>query len=210
LDRRKFLLSSSLAVPGLLLFKHTGRFYMNKKAKGLKQQNFNEDLIKKLADASISLAKQNGASYSDFRLSNFRSQRIFTRENVIQDISDNENYGFSVRVLIDGAWGFASSSTLSETEVLKITNLASEISKANKIIQKRRVELVPVPAYVDEWKAPVKKNPFDVSADEKVNFLFQITKRQNLSEPIIVRLLYGLLTSGNILPLQSVLILNRK
>lgn len=177
MDRRKFLLSSSLAVPGLLLFKHTGRFYKKEKAMTLKQKIFDEDYIKKLADASIVQSKLNGASYSDFRLSNFKSQRISTRENIIQDITDDENYGFSVRVLIDGSWGFASSSTVSEAEVLRISNLASEISKANKIIQKRRVELVPVPAYTDEWKAPIKKNPLDVSVAEKVEFLFKINEK---------------------------------
>jgi len=150
---------------------------MNEKAVTLKQKNYDDENIKKLADKSISLSKQNGASYSDFRLSNFISQRISTRENVIQDISDNENYGFSVRVLVDGAWGFASSSTFNETEVARVTNLACDIAKANKIIQRRKVELVPVPPYTDEWKTPVKKNPFDVSIDEKVDFLFKINDK---------------------------------
>jgi TldD protein len=177
LNRRKFLLSTSLALPAILLTKRTGKNYMKQKSVRLKQKNFDDEYLKKLADKSISLSKKNGASYSDFRISNFRSQRISTRENVIQDISDNENYGFSARVLVDGAWGFASSSTLSEMEVDRVTNLACEIAKANKVIQNRRVELVPVPAYIDEWKTPIKKNPFDVSIDEKVDFLFKINEK---------------------------------
>ena len=150
---------------------------MKEKALSVKQIIYDDEVIKKFADKSISLSKQNGASYSDFRLSNFISQRISTRENVIQDISDSENYGFSVRVLIDGAWGFSSSSTLNESEVGRVTNLACDIAKANKIIQNRKVELVPVPAYTDKWKTPVKKNPFEVSIDEKVDFLFKINDK---------------------------------
>ena len=177
MDRRKFLLFSSLAFPAVIAGKLTGKYKIKEKDIGMKQKNYDDEYIKKLADKSISLSKQKGASYSDFRLSNFRSQRISTRENVIQDISDSENYGFSVRVLVDGTWGFASSSTLSETEVDRITNLACDIAKANRIIQTRRVELVPVPAYTDEWKTPIKKNPFDVSIDEKVDFLFKINEK---------------------------------
>lgn len=150
---------------------------MKEKTDILKQKNYDDEYLRKLADKAISLAKQNGASYCDFRLSNFRSQRISTRENVIQDISDDENYGFSVRVVLDGAWGFASSSSLSESEVNRVALLVCEIARANKKIQKRRVELVPVPAFEDFWKTPIKKNPFDVSIDEKVNFLFKINEK---------------------------------
>lgn len=143
----------------------------------MKQKTYDDDFIKKLADLAISLSKKNGASYSDFRLSNFKSQRISTRENVIQGISENENFGFSVRVLVDGAWGFASSSTFNEAEVKRVTELACGIAKANKVIQTRNVELVAVPSYNDTWKTPIKKNPFDVSIDEKVNFLFNINEK---------------------------------
>ncbi len=177
MDRRKFLLSSSLAVPGVLLFNRTKGNHMNDKFETLKQKYIDEDQLKKFADAAISRAKILGASYSDFRVSNYRSQRIATRENVIQDISDSISYGFSVRVLIDGAWGFAASSTLSETEVLRITGLAADISKANKIIQKRAVELVPAKAYVDEWSTSIIKNPFGVSVDEKINTLLRINEK---------------------------------
>ncbi len=177
MDRRKFLISCSAAVPVILLSKHTGSIFTNDKEIRMKQKTYDDDFIKKLADLSISLSKKNGASYSDFRLSNFKSQRISTRENVIQGVHENENYGFSVRVLVDGAWGFASSSTFNESETGRVTNLACEIAKANKIIQNRSVELVPVPAYTDTWKTPIKKNPFDVSIDEKVNFLFNINEK---------------------------------
>jgi len=103
LDRRKFLLSCSAAVPAILLTRHTGQIFIKDKETRMKQKNYDDDYIKKLADLSISLSKKNGASYCDFRLSNFKSQRISTRENVIQGISENENYGFSVRVLVEGA-----------------------------------------------------------------------------------------------------------
>lgn len=146
----------------------------NSKSNGL---YYDDDYIKKIADTSLRLAKQNGASYSDFRLTNYRSQSVSAREDTIQDIRDNEDFGFSVRVIIDGTWGFAASSTFNENEVGRVTKLACEISKAGRSVQKRRVELVPVPAYQDFWKTPIKKNPFDVSIDEKVNFLFKINEK---------------------------------
>jgi TldD protein len=130
-----------------------------------------------MADSSMFAAKQNGASYSDFRLSNFRSQRVATREQVIQSITDNENFGFSVRVIVAGSWGFAASSTFSEEEVIRVTKIACGIAKANSRIQKNKVELVHTPAYNDTWQTPIKKNAFDVSIDDKVSLLFSINEK---------------------------------
>jgi len=140
-------------------------------------KNYDDDFIKKLADTSIFTAKQNGASYSDFRLSSFISQNVSTRENTVQNISLNENYGFSVRVIVNGAWGFATSSTFNENEVVKVSKLACEIAKANKTIQKNFVELVPVPPYSDYWETPVKKDPIKVKVDDKVNLLLSINEK---------------------------------
>lgn len=176
MDRRKFLITTSIALPGALLTKSLGRNILNNNILD-KHKQYGDDYIKKNADNAIRIAKLNGASYSDFRLTNFKSQRVFTRENIIQGIQDGEDCGFAVRVLVDGVWGFAASSTFNETEVARITGVALDIARANKKITKRRVELVPVPAYVDEWKTPIKKNAFDVSIDDKVNFLFKVNEK---------------------------------
>lgn len=140
-------------------------------------RSYDDDYIKKAADTALFTAKNNGASYSDFRLSNFRSQNVSTREQIIQSIRDSENFGFAVRVIIDGTWGFASSSTFSEDEVVRITKIACSIAKANKSIQRNKVELTPVPVYNETWTTPIKKNAFEVSIDDKVNFLFGINEK---------------------------------
>lgn len=138
---------------------------------------FDDDFVKLMADKAMAVSKKHGASYSDFRLSNFRSQRVATRENVIQGLNDNENFGFAVRVIVEGSWGFAASSTFNETEVTRVAEIACKIAKANKSIQKNRVELVPTPSYNDFWQTPIKKNPFDVSVDDKINFLFSVNEK---------------------------------
>ncbi len=136
-----------------------------------------DEFVKKLADTSMRLAKQAGASYSDFRLSKFRNQRVSARENHIESISDDEDFGFSVRLLMDGAWGFAASSTFTEAEVVRITGVAADIAKANRKIQLKPVELVSVGAYNDFWQTPIKKNPFDVSVDDKIGLLMGINEK---------------------------------
>ena len=168
-----------MAVPGAVFANSMGETVLNT-GNGIavpRHRMYEDDYIKKAADSAIFTAKKNGASYSDFRLSNFRSQNVSTREQVIQSIRDNENFGFAVRVIIDGTWGFAASSTFSEEEVVRITKIACEIAIANKKIQRNKVELAPVPIYNETWTTPIKKNAFEVSIDDKVNFLFNVNDK---------------------------------
>jgi len=174
MNRRRFVLSCSVAVSGLWA---AGRLRGAIQNSDKEIKNLDDDYIKKLADSSIRIAKANGASYSDFRVSKYRNQRIFSRERNVESVSDNEDYGFSVRLLIDGAWGFAASSTLNEKEVERITSIAIDISRANAKIQLVPVELVPVRIYNDYWETPVRKNPFDVPIEDKINLLLSINNR---------------------------------
>src|SRR5690348_3654124 len=66
--------------------------------------------LKDLADAALASAKQAGATYADIRINRYRNQFIFTRDRRVQNIVNTSDYGFGVRVIVDGTWGFASSS----------------------------------------------------------------------------------------------------
>lgn len=174
-----------MALPGAVFANNTGLINntggiilgSNDNIKTPRHKMYDDDFIKKTADTAIFTAKNAGASYCDFRLSNFRSQNVSTREQVIRNISDNENFGFAVRVIIEGTWGFAASSTFSEDEAVRITKIACETAKANNRIQRNRVELAATPVYNTEWHTPIKKNAFEVSIDDKVNFLFSLNEK---------------------------------
>src|SRR5688500_13134051 len=62
-----------------------------------------------LADAALSAAKKLGASYADIRINRYRQENVSTRERQVLNASSGQNFGFGVRVLINGTWGFAAS-----------------------------------------------------------------------------------------------------
>ena len=62
-----------------------------------------------LADAALSLAKRLGASYADIRINRYRLEAVTTREKQVLNVSAGQNFGFGVRVLVNGTWGFAGS-----------------------------------------------------------------------------------------------------
>ena len=130
--------------------------------------------LRDLADAALASARKVGASYADIRINRYNNQFIFTRDRRVQNIVNTEDYGFGVRVIVDGTWGFASSSVVSKEEIARVTAQAAGIAKANRRINDEPVRLAPVESYDTVWNTPVKKNPFDMPLQPKLDLLLQI------------------------------------
>src|SRR5262245_57467069 len=125
-----------------------------------------------LMTAALNAAKMAGASYADVRIGRYRRQSIATRERQIQGVSDGESYGMGIRTIVNGAWGFAATSNMTKDGVAKAAREAARLSRAAKLGQKRPIELAPAPVVKGTWATPVKRDPLEVSLDEKVNYLF--------------------------------------
>lgn len=129
-----------------------------------------------LADVALATAKKLGASYADIRINRYRQQNVSTREKQVQNVSSGQNFGFGVRVLVNGTWGFSASPMVNATEIERVTKEAVDIAKANAPYQKRKVEMVSAPKVVTTWKSNFEKDPFDVPNDEKIAFLLKLNE----------------------------------
>ena len=63
---------------------------------------------RRLAEAALARARDFGVDHADFRFERVRYQYFTVRDGQLQGASDSEDLGFAVRVLHEGAWGFAS------------------------------------------------------------------------------------------------------
>ena len=63
--------------------------------------------MKDLCETAVEAALTAGASYADARAVLTRRQHVVTKNGQVDDLSDGESEGIGVRVLVDGAWGFA-------------------------------------------------------------------------------------------------------
>lgn len=129
-----------------------------------------------LADAALATAKKLGASYADIRINRYRQENVSTRERQVLNVSSSQNFGFGVRVLIDGTWGFAASPLVTTDEAVRITTEAAAIAKANSLITRKKIELVPTPKVAAMWKSAIERDPFDVPAAEKTAMLLRINE----------------------------------
>ena len=87
--------------------------------------------MKHLANWALNVANLRGASYADTRVVSQRSRALTTKNGKVGSASDAESVGMSVRVLADGAWGFAASEDLSRRGVEATAARAVEIARAS-------------------------------------------------------------------------------
>ena len=125
------------------------------------------DLLRGALDAATAA----GARYADARGVQARSESISVKGGTVEGLDRGESVGFGVRVIADGAWGYAASAILDPAEATRIARLAVEVARASATAQSRPVELVPEPAHVDKWSTPLESDPFAVPLEDKVSLL---------------------------------------
>jgi len=129
---------------------------------------------KELALRAVDAARSAGAEYADCRVSSARSQNIGTRERRVTNIGDNETFGFGVRVLVGGAWGFAASSNLTVEEVVRVARQAVAQAKANNRAMLKPVQMAPIhhpPVPNGIWRSPIRIDPFTIAIEDKAAYL---------------------------------------
>jgi TldD protein len=161
LDRRQFVKSSAGAVIAVSL-------------PSLRSPPQADASSKALCLRAIETARAAGAQYADCRVQHTRRQAVSTREQQIAGLVDSETFGFGVRVLVGGAWGFAASRSLTNAEVDRVARLAVAQARANRQALKQPVTLAPVEPVADgRWKSPIAIDPFTVSIEDKVALLLR-------------------------------------
>ena len=127
--------------------------------------------MKDLLTHALDAATSGGAVYADVRGVELTSEALGVRGPIVESLERTESTGYGVRVLVDGAWGYASSSVLTEQDAVRIATLAVDVARASATARKSPIELVPEPAHQATWSTPIEKDPFDVPLEDKVTLL---------------------------------------
>jgi TldD protein len=122
--------------------------------------------MRPLCAEALDSAVAAGASYADARAILRRDQLVATRSGAVLSVSDQESEGIGVRVLVDGAWGFACDRRLTEEGAREAARLACDFARAAATGRERRLASVE-PQRV-EYRGDVGTDPFAVSVADKV------------------------------------------
>src|SRR6516225_4444054 len=109
---------------------------------------------------ALNTAKLRGAAYADARMMHLRQRDLTTKNGQVGTLAQSESIGIGIRVLSNGAWGFASTDRLTREGVASCAAQAVSIAKASALAKRSDVVLAQEKAYVDSWQSPFRKDPF--------------------------------------------------
>ncbi|HEY8377932.1 MAG TPA: DNA gyrase modulator, partial [Nannocystis sp.] len=124
-----------------------------------------------LLRVAVEAARKAGASYADARLVSMRRERVSVRDDHVSGIGRSEEYGLGLRVIADGAWGFAATAERSERAVQGIAKAAVAMARQSSLLLPQPVTLAPAPVVQGGWVSPFTIDPFSIPPAEKAELL---------------------------------------
>ena len=126
--------------------------------------------IKKIAMDGLVAASMHQADYCDIRYEIIHDENLSYADGSPNPIESSVSAGWAVRLLIDGAWGFAASDDPT-LPIDKLTDQAAAIAKASARVMQTPAKLTAAPIETGEFISPFKRDPFDVPLEEKIAFM---------------------------------------
>src|SRR5467141_3306313 len=130
--------------------------------------------MKQILGWALNAAAQPGVSYVDARIVDNRSRSLATKNGKVSHASDAGSLGIGMRVLADGAWGFAASDDLSRAAIESAAARAFAIAKASAQVKQQNVQLAPEKAVTAQRATPFQIDPFTISIEQNLDLLLKI------------------------------------
>jgi TldD protein len=132
--------------------------------------------MKDIAERAATRARALGASYADARAIRYRHQAIHAKNGAPEALSDLTETGLGLRVIADGAWGFASTSSTAPADIDAAAELAVRIARASATLSPAHVELAPQEPRQAEWASEFATDPFTVPLERKLGLLIDANR----------------------------------
>ncbi len=124
-------------------------------------------------------ASAKGLSYADFRAVRLTSEDVSLIDGKPDKIDRKVSFGFGVRVIVDGAWGFAALPGCDESLAKQAFDSAVALARASAYLQSAPVVLAPSEPTKATYQTPVQHDPFSVALTEKVDLLKRLDSALN-------------------------------
>lgn len=118
---------------------------------------------------AVDAARAAGARFADARVT-----RTVRESDAGTTWSDEETVYLGVRVLVGGAWGFAASPYCDLEEAATLAHDAVAQAKINAAVFPREIDMGTYPVITGSWKTPILVDPFQISPEEKTDFVRSI------------------------------------
>jgi TldD protein len=128
------------------------------------------------ANWGIETALARGATYADARVMDIRQRDLSTKNGEVGTLAESESLGIGIRVIAQGAWGFASTDQLTRAGIDACAVQAVAIAKASALAKLHNVVMAPEKAFIDTWQNPFVKDPFRIPVERQIDLLLAADK----------------------------------
>ena len=131
-----------------------------------------KDVLTKPIDRALKF----GVEYAEARAETLFKTMLTMKEGRVEAAKQGVEKGVALRVLVNGAWGFASVGSV-DGEILTTAVLdACKMAKAASLRLKNPIKLAKTPIVEDQVKIKPKKNPAEINMEDKIKTSSDINK----------------------------------
>ncbi|MCB0914201.1 MAG: TldD/PmbA family protein [Actinobacteria bacterium] len=123
------------------------------------------------ADAALGAAEAAGATWADVRITRDHQRSVSLRDGRVDSTSRDASVGIGVRVIADGAWGFAASGEVTVEDAAQAARRAVAMARSVAPLGRADVILADEPVYNGIWVAPYQTDPIDVADSDVIDLL---------------------------------------
>jgi len=140
--------------------------------------------MRDLAELAIAELSASGVGYGDARVETRMVESLAFRKLRLEEAALSTSEGVGVRALVDGCWGFASSTGLEAASVRSAVERAVKIARSGASVMKGSVVLAGLPPQTGSYESPCRIDPFTVDRHEKIGLLAECSEVMNASPGI--------------------------
>ncbi|MDZ4065081.1 MAG: TldD/PmbA family protein, partial [Coriobacteriia bacterium] len=130
--------------------------------------------MKEVVSTALDAAQIAGATYADVRVVDTTHEEITVANGRVEGIESATSFGIGIRVICDGAWGFAAVSRIDGEHIAETARGAVAIARASALAPATPVRLSDTPAAQDSWRGACEIDPFSISVEEKLALLLAV------------------------------------
>lgn len=132
--------------------------------------------MRDLTAIALNTAKRHGATYADIRIIQTTVEDLTVRNGELGEIGQADSLGYGIRVIVNGAWGFAASPIMTIAAIRDTAVKACAIARSSARMRREKVRLSKEEVVDTTWRTPVVMDPFSVPMTEKLDLLFRLDK----------------------------------
>jgi len=125
-------------------------------------------LLKDILTKTINEAKKLGAEYAEARAETLFKTMLTLKEGRVEAAKQGVENGVALRVLVGGAWGFASVGSLNAEILTSAVSEACKMAKAASLRLRNPIKLAKTSVVEDHVRIKPRKNPADINMEDKI------------------------------------------